>query len=423
MPLAYDYFIKTTTIVGAASDSNDGHDPLGCALVNASYDHTGGGSGERQLTAASGTPFANVQAGDLIWLMNAAGGVAAGLYEIASKISSTVVLLTADSGLTSDSTGDVDSSSGPWLTPAKLFSTAAAGDRVIICADGGGTGNAWTLSATITPTQDGGTSGIVYQGGNSRGVVDGTMAKFIPDGALFGSILSFTNDTDSLAFIDLEFADTITDAVNQTSTAQYITWIRCSFHDANGRGLKADGIYTQVIDCEFYGNTTGLSLANACQTFRSRIHDNSGYGVDASGNGAIISGCLIYDNGAAGINSSSKAPSIIDSNTIFGNTSDGIYIYGSAIVNSVLGVITNNVIRSNGGYGINLSTTTRMPLVIDYNCIHNNTSGATSNCENMLGSHNVYSNPLFVSETDGSEDFDLQTSSPCINAGLAVPDK
>ena len=67
------FFARHTNITdgSAALDTNDGLDTLGAALVNASYDHTGGGSGERQLTAASGTPFANSLAGDPVFLLNA----------------------------------------------------------------------------------------------------------------------------------------------------------------------------------------------------------------------------------------------------------------------------------------------------------------------------------------------------------------
>ena len=51
MPLPFTYFVKSVTLISAASDSNDGRDPLGAACTNATYDHTGGASGERQLTA------------------------------------------------------------------------------------------------------------------------------------------------------------------------------------------------------------------------------------------------------------------------------------------------------------------------------------------------------------------------------------
>lgn len=40
------YFVKTATIVAAPDNANDGRDPLGIALVNATYDHTGNGEGD-----------------------------------------------------------------------------------------------------------------------------------------------------------------------------------------------------------------------------------------------------------------------------------------------------------------------------------------------------------------------------------------
>jgi len=59
-------------------------------------------------------------------------------------------------------------------------------------------------------------------------------------------------------------------------------------------------------------------------------------------------------------------------------------------------------------------------LVLARNCnFYNNTSGATDLAATP-GTGHTTSDPLFVSLTDGSEDYDTQASSPLRNAGISV---
>ena len=128
-----------------------------------------------------------------------------------------------------------------------------------------------------------------------------------------------------------------------------------------------------------------------------------------------LKGNIIYDNGADGIViASTEQPAVIVDNVLFGNTGDGI-----DIANTCYGtIIFNNIFRSNGGYGINTNTSNAYSFSFcDYNCYSNNTSGEMD--ITTIGSNNVSDNPDFVSETDGSEDFSLQSGSPCLrNAGF-----
>jgi hypothetical protein len=126
---------------------------------------------------------------------------------------------------------------------------------------------------------------------------------------------------------------------------------------------------------------------------------------------------LFYDNGGDALICTSGGQIVIKNNVFFANDSDGIYI--SSATNCSPIHVVNNIFRSNGGYGINMnSIDTDLIGYCDYNCYSNNSSGAIDIFGGTPpGSNNVTSDPKFVSETDGSEDFNLQSDSPCKNAG------
>jgi len=430
MPLPYTYFVKTTTIVAAASDSNDGRDPLGCALANASYDHTGGGSGERQLTAASGTPFASVQAGDYIYLVNAVGGVADGLYEIASVPSSTVILLVDDSGLTADSTSDVDSSDGPWLTLQYAFDTmSTSGSQLVICDDGNGTGTHWEYAATLDlDTNNGGSRGLYYRGGNGRGVVDGTQA--VISGASLGASTNLVafSAAYGLRMFDLRFTGGTADNLNCAATTSLnCIFTRCRIDNATDSGVFSDSDGWVFNDSELdsngaYGYAASSNRSEFLTFCCSSVHDNTNAGVLAGGSSMNADKSLFYDNGGDGWTLNRYATLFrVDGSVFFGNSGNGVGVT-STYFGFALGTVRNSVFRSNGAYGLSVGAWTVEYAEVANNCFHNNTSGATDGVVGALGTAaggdtNIYVDPLFVSETDGSEDFTPQVGSPLIRGG------
>jgi len=439
MPLPYDYFVKTTTIVSAASDSNDGRDPLGCSLATASYDHTGGGTGERQLTAGSGTPFTNVQAGDYIYLVFGGGTSLDGCYEIETVSSSTVVLLAADTGLIDDSTSNVTSSDGPWLTLQYAFDTALTdGDHVVFCDDGNGTGTDWeyvpTLDMDVGNFDAGGRH---FHGANGRGVVDGTVTT-ISGASHSGSthLITANNATlDGQNFYDIRLTGAGSINLYAYIPTSMNAWgfHRCRIDNATGAGIQMRSYLWSFVDCEVdsngsFGLTDGSTSPNNLRALwvRCRIHDNGGDGINAGSQGLID--CLVYDNAGDGYAIFGASPCPIQGSVFFGNTGDGISTgSGSWTANMGAGpLISNCVFRSNGGYGVNLSGySTAVSPGIDYCCFHNNTSGPTSGAVEFLGKfpgedNNIYVDPEFTSETDGSEDFTPADGSPLIDAGIMV---
>jgi hypothetical protein len=63
---------------------------------------------------------------------------------------------------------------------------------------------------------------------------------------------------------------------------------------------------------------------------------------------------------------------------IHGNAGDGIYVDGENQEENTW-LVCNNLITSNGGYGINAQTTWHEQGIFDYNAYYNNTSGLRNN--------------------------------------------
>jgi hypothetical protein len=455
MPLPYQYFVKTSTIVGAPSDSNDGRDPLGCALSNATYDHTGGGSGERQLTAASGTPFSSVQAGDYIYLLNAVGGVANGLYTIASVPSSTVILLEDDSGLTADSTADVDSSNGPLLTETTLINTtAAAGQVSVICDDGDGTGGDWEPTGASVPyvCQNGGANGHYFQGGNSRGVVDGTKA--VLSAVSLDTGVHLMTPGIGTKMMDIIFKGRATGTgqlvhCGGSRTLDHNTFIRCEFIDSPSDAITNTSDFWNFVDCLFADNVNkgvdcGTTAPRGSHTrfVRCRFRDNGLECYDGASDGLVFEGCLFFGNGTGTGDPAIRlhrlgADCIVDGCVFYNNAGSGVG-YGASTGATSSGVsITNSIFKDNGAYGVDASAYGWAFPHIDYCCFHGNTSGAVASStfigyldstatgglpEPIPGTANcISSDPLFESVTAGSEDFTPKSTSPCLVAGIDVP--
>jgi len=131
----------------------------------------------------------------------------------------------------------------------------------------------------------------------------------------------------------------------------------------------------------------------------------------------LITNCIIGINTAnwgGGIYCENSSPSITNC-TISGNSAN----YGGGIFckyNSSSPSITNCIITSNINYGIYRLTGNPS---IDYNDVWNNSGGNYYNCS--AGAHDISADPKFI----GGEDYHLQPTSPCIDAGsnAALPSR
>jgi hypothetical protein len=427
MPLPYTYFVKTTTIVGAPVDTvagvANGRDPLGCALSGATYTHTGGGSGERQLNAASGTPFANVQAGDYIYLTGATGGVANGLYRIRTQVTGAIVLLNADSGLTADAT-TIASSDGPWLTLQYAFdNTATTRNQLVICNDGNGTGGNWEYAVTLDlDTNAGGDYGIIYRGGNSRGVVDGTRAT-ISGASLPASTDLINQGTTSthIYMLDLRMTGATRDNVTspQNVTGIRITFVRCRIDNAGQHGTVHRNMFV-YIQTEIDNNAGWGSISEAGATGSARagfvlyqcsVHHNGSGGVVQGTHHCEVMESLFYRNGGDGIQiyrgtGTGGAQGFIVASVFHSNTGNGIGPGSSTWSNMPPVIARNCIFTSNSGYGISLGAYGTRWLQVDHNIFFNNSSGPVLNVvEDPPGiGHSDGDDSIYLNFTGGSYD-------------------
>lgn len=418
------YFLKSS----GGNDANDGLDPLGLALSGATYDHTGNGEGERHLSSAGAFSGYSFTAGDRIYLSGAAGGVAAGLYEIASKVDDDAILLAADAGLTADSTGDVDSSDGPWASPQFAFDTATAGDTVVICADG-----AHSPTATVDVDTNSGASGspISFVGAAANGAEDGTWATI--SGASLSStdtLIAFDGVQGYIAFRRLRFTGGPGIGLDIAYGSNGIDFDEVRFDNFADTGVYLYGGQCNFTDFEydnngvpFGGNSAGTNRGSQCSFVNGSIHDNTGDGAYMHGTDILFFGCRIYDNGGMGIKWQRQTYlNKVLNCTIFGNTGDGIGLGSSFSGDPQPFTFLNNVISDNGGYGVNMPSAMLADPLIDYNLFNANTSGHRNNFpEDWSGDSPADdTDPGFVSETDGAEDFTPDTGSALIDAGLPI---
>jgi parallel beta-helix repeat protein len=143
--------------------------------------------------------------------------------------------------------------------------------------------------------------------------------------------------------------------------------------------------------------------------------NGAGIGVYYQSN-PIIRDNLIYKNKTgAGILVTGEAISTIIGNTIAGNTPSSLYSGGvECITTSSVPVVTNNIISSNGRYGIYALS---IPPATKYNDIWGNSSG---NYNSIVGDQtgingNISLDPCFIKSD--ANDYHLDYNSPCKNAG------
>ena len=314
-----------------------------------------------------------------------------------------------------------------WATVQYAFDNTTAGDIVLVCADGTHTPTA-TIDIDNTNIVTG-ANPLTVRGCAADGTDDGTVATIT--GASISSNYIFNYNVSGIAVrcsnLRLTASTSTAAYIQSTVDAAVISFDNCQFDNASGAGVTInESSQTCVVMftfCEFnnngtYGSGNATSARGGGYYKYCSFHDNTSHGIYERGRygKVVVDDCLIYDNGGDGILYDEASYDIkISNSVVFGNTGDGIELASGSYAK-----IINTIIRSNGGYGVNKNSGNIGELYyFDYNCSHNNTSGHIDiNSGNLPGSNNVTSDPKFTSETNGSEDFTLQSDSPCKNTGL-----
>lgn len=149
-----------------------------------------------------------------------------------------------------------------------------------------------------------------------------------------------------------------------------------------GACIGFSGAYPVVIGCEFDTTTTTSGIVGhqggtptGALIYGNYIHGNSiGIAGNVNDNAWVIARNLILGNTGIGINCNNAGWHIIE-NIIDGNTSDGV-----RVTNGTQGLVRNNLLTNNGGYGLNASAANIFfNPTYEGNFYYNNTSGARNN--------------------------------------------
>lgn len=140
--------------------------------------------------------------------------------------------------------------------------------------------------------------------------------------------------------------------------------------------------------------------------------NGAGIGVYYSSSPTIRNNLITNNVEGAGIRVKGGSTPTIIGNTIAGNEGSAAYGGGIECITDSIPVIENNIIVSEGSYGIYAST---IPPTLKYNNVWSHASG---NYNSVIGDQtgingNISADPQFASV----QDYHLQLSSPCINAG------
>lgn len=159
------------------------------------------------------------------------------------------------------------------------------------------------------------------------------------------------------------------------------------------RGTGGAGLaLVHIIDCELSGGSVGLTLDQDARVVGCYIHNQTSHGISCTAtlSGLTVYGNIIYSSGGDGVNllqgrSDQYGGVLIAHNTIHGCTGDGIDYSGD--FDSLSGLtILNNILSSNGGYGLKLtSLTTSKVLARGTMLANNNTYNNTSGSCNLAG--------------------------------------
>lgn len=332
-----------------------------------------------------------------------------------------------------------------WATLTYALANMGTGDTLRICSD---STTPFTITSTLTFAASASGSTPIFEGADlvDGSPYDGSGQAYIEAGSAV-TYMAYTVTVWPQIFKDL-YLDGKNTALSclwleDVGIVYNVSFFNVTCDDAVIYGINVDTdsenglIYSSVnfINCEVLNCTTGLYNGANGGTVTApggpviymencSIHDNSSHNIITDIDYARLElyGCRIFNAGGCGIKISSGGRVIgLNSCIIHYNTSHGIDL-GSELFNYVTSYF-NNIISSNGGYGINTSASSALyaPPTGDYNCYYNNDSGnfhPNINGGTVPGNSNVLADPQFINTLVGSEDFRLKSTSPCLNTGI-----
>ena len=302
------------------------------------------------------------------------------LLGMAAKAVATVYYVDGASG----SDGNAGTSSGAaWQTLGKASLTVTAGDTVYVKASA-------TYNEILTFYATGTVSSPIRWEGYTT--TTGDMGKVTIEGGNTRASCIRINNCNYNMVLNFILQGATSQAIHYSDQVTNIYLFNCRLLKGSATGSPASfsssgfgDFNPTIIGCQissFTGSGTGTGAkVNPDRVEFSIINNNTGDGLSIGGYRSLgpVRNNWIYGNGGDGIDISAfTAIEDFAHNTIHGNSGDGLRFDGGS--HGYVG-IANNLITSNGGYGINIvnaiSGTTF--LTVDKNFFHSNTSGEISN--------------------------------------------
>ena len=337
-------------------------------------------------------------------------GITPGIYHI-SGVTQTTLTLESDPG--NSAAGDiVFKVGGAWTAQAGADNTEVSDE----CLWQAGT---YTLTAAIDFDTNSGANGAddhfvkhTADGGTVVIDADNTAANcFTSDKTLI--VWGVNASTDSW-----ELKNATGDGWDANTAGSELVIMNFDIHTNGGDGFDGFRIKMRANNSAFrnnsgHGYNDRVSSSLADSFINCKFHDNSGHGINQRTTGPVVLFCDFYDNTLKGLDVVWDDV-IFMYNTVYGN--------GNGIQNDVNTVhswfFMNNIIKGHNGVGdIGYDGNSAHEFaVVNNNCWHDNTTDVDAMTK---GPDAVNEDPTFTSVTDGSEDFNLLSGSPCI--GTAYP--
>lgn len=304
-----------------------------------------------------------------------------GIYEITAFVTTNHVTVDRNTGTASGQTLNVG---GALATLNKLAANMVGSNKAFVTG-------AFTSTSTITFAQSVAPSTtipytILVGYGVTRG--DGVHATLTlsTNANLIG--ISQTGGGFIIDSVDVN-CNSLSGSVGISSSNYRVSVRSCKISNYKSHGIVLSGLYCDILDCEVTGGSgTAIYLignAGEISVLRCYIHDNTGTGI-ALGDACVALGNIVVNNvGASSDGIEMGASGDILNNTIHGNGRHGINAISSFINEAPQW--KNNILTSNGGFGIVGSPDTALPAdpAYDGNAFFNNTSGQRSLMDSTSG--------------------------------------
>lgn len=394
-------------------------------------------AGTTTITSVTGA-FTSVLPCNLVYFAGGTGTITGQWREVLTVVNATTI--TIDASIAA-STGMTMNIGGALATPLQAYTNSVGGNTIY--------GKA-TASYTVTSAQTfatGNSEPITFIGYTST---RGDNGQFTWTTSTNSIDLLLFNGASNYVFQNVIFSTTAgtpgigLHAGNPGPTSGLVHLINCS---VQGFSAGIDGFFSQeysfvtlLIENTEITGSVGAGIENSGQTVivGSFIHGNGGDGVvtDSSTGGVsgpwFIAHSIIKSNGGKGVNfnanngnpgtNSAYQWPVMLNNDVINNTGDGIAININQAGDPGSLLIWNNVIDSNGGFGVNAVGTPAFGIgLISFrnNAFRNNTSGNYNQVPAGTGDVSLSADP-FVNRA--SNNFALNSTSgggaACKQAGF-----